>query len=515
MGAKKKVLIGCPIHQKPEILKLFLKSLQTLYLSELEISYLLIDDNKNKESSDLLLDFKNNNERVEILQSVLVDEYICDDITHRWNEKLIWKVAFFKNWMIEEANNHEVDFLFLLDSDILLHPNTLKHLINCEKDIISEVFWTKWQPESAPQPQVWLIDEYTQWRQERGENLSEEEINDRYQAFMDMLRKPGVYEVGGLGACTLISKKAFSSGVNFDPIYNLSFWGEDRHFCIRAAALGFTLFVDTAYPAFHVYRETDLEEGKHFLKRTNCEEGFPNINLISESEPKITLSMVIKNESGKFLRRVLQEHIHYIDEAVIIDDGSTDDSAEICREVLSDFPVRLIQNSQSKFNKEIDLRKQQWIETIRSEPEWILNLDADEMFEPKFKDEIRPLLRTTPYDVLSFRLFDFWSDTHYREDQYWKAHLGYRPLLIRFNKDFDYKWKEAPVHCGRFPSNIFSLYNGLSDLRLKHLGWMRPEDRLEKYKRYMEADPKGIYGSLEQYLSILDENPHLVKWKEY
>ena len=30
-------------------------------------------------------------------------------------------------------------------------------------------------------------------------------------------------------------------------------FGEDRHFCIRAAALGLSLYVDTHYPAYHIY----------------------------------------------------------------------------------------------------------------------------------------------------------------------------------------------------------------------------------------------------------------------
>jgi SRSO17 transposase len=62
----------------------------------------------------------------------------------------------------------------------------------------------------------------------------------------------------------LISRTALEAGVNFSRISNLSFWGEDRHFCIRAAALGLQLFVDTHYPAYHIYRDSDLEGVKSF-----------------------------------------------------------------------------------------------------------------------------------------------------------------------------------------------------------------------------------------------------------
>lgn len=182
---------------------------------------------------------------------------------------MIWKVAGFKDDIIKFAKNNNYDYLFLVDSDIVLHPNTLRHLISSGKDIISEIFWTSWTNDSPELPQVWLKDVYTLYEISRGEILSNEEIYFRQQKFINMLKVPGIYEVGGLGACTLISRFALDKGVNFSEIKNLSFWGEDRHFCIRAAALGFSLYVDTHYPAYHIYRESDLD-GIKKQKKEEC-----------------------------------------------------------------------------------------------------------------------------------------------------------------------------------------------------------------------------------------------------
>src|SRR5690606_29619636 len=137
----------------------------------------------------------------------------------------------------------DYDYLFLIDSDIVLHPQTIHQLLKANKDIISNIFWTKWQPSYPALPQVWMFDQYEQFQKRREEQLSNEQIIYRHQEFLKMLKKPGIYEVGGLGACTLISKRAIKAGVNFKEIKNISFWGEDRHFCIRAQALGFDLFV--------------------------------------------------------------------------------------------------------------------------------------------------------------------------------------------------------------------------------------------------------------------------------
>jgi hypothetical protein len=527
---KTRVLVGSPIHQKPPILRQFLDSLLRLNDKQLELDYYLIDDNEDEQSSLLLEEFRSRNHNVFLQSSGYKDPYIRDDTTHFWNANLVWKVANFKNLMIQRAALLDYDYLFLIDSDLILHPYTLEHLVSLNKDIVSEVFWTQWQPDTILQPQVWMHDEYSQWERLPGETLSADEISYRFNHFLTKLRIPGVYEVGGLGACTLISRHAIAAGVSYNIIKNISYWGEDRHFCIRAAALGIPLYVDTHYPALHLYRDSDLSKVDDFIKN-NAPEPDPPVNeqsaLESASElplpppgpvkpkrPKLTLTMVVKNESSRFLRQVLEAHRKYIDEAVIIDDASTDDSAAVCLEALKGIPVHMVYNSVSKFSNEIELRKQQWEEVTKTDPEWILNLDGDEVFEDRFEGEIDTLLREDNVHLFCFRVYDFWNKDHYREDAHWRSHFSYRPFLLRYNKEFNYSWNELPQHCGRFPENIFELPHQLSNLRLKHLGWSKPEFRLEKYLRYMHLDPEGHYGSKEQYLSILDQHPQLVRWVE-
>ncbi|WP_339799797.1 glycosyltransferase [Paenibacillus sp. FSL R5-0744] len=542
---KIRVLIGSPIHQKPMVLKEFLNSLLRLNIADIELDFHLVDDNDDEESSRLLQEFQSMGDHIYLQSSGFHDAYIRNDTTHFWNTNLVWKVANFKNLMINRAQTLNYDYLFLIDSDLILHPDTLRHLIGTNKDIISEVFWTQWQPETMFQPQVWMHDEYNQWELLPGEKLQPEEINRRFHEFIAKMRIPGIYEVGGLGACTLISQHAIKAGVSYNQIRNISYWGEDRHFCIRAAALGIPLFVDTHYPALHLYRDSDLSKVEDFIKETTetKAETTDTENSSSTDEvpasvmptpttdnpdnessketvpparkrPKLTLTMVVKNESGRFLRQVLEEHRKYIDEAVIIDDGSTDNSAAICLEVLEGIPVHLVHNTISKFSNEIELRKQQWEEVLKTKPEWILSLDADEIFEASFAANIEPLLYADEVDLFCFRLYDLWNATHYREDIYWRSHMNYRPFLLRYKEDFNYVWNESPQHCGRFPENVFELPHQLSNLRLKHLGWSKAEFRLEKYLRYMLLDPDGQYGWKEQYLSILDEHPHLIPWVE-
>ncbi|MGL5415435.1 MAG: glycosyltransferase [Clostridium sp.] len=639
----KKVLISSSICQEKNILNEFLKSLKELDSEGLSIGYCFIDDNKESEATEILENFRKEVCDVVLLETnnlVKESEYICDEYTHRWNENLIERVAYLKNKIIKYFLSSDYDYIFFIDSDIILHPLALKSLIISQKDIISNIFWTKWSPESNELPQVWLKDEYTLYNHSSLKYLTQDEINSEIQKFLDKLRKPGIYKVGGLGACTLIKRKVLEKGVNFDEIYNISFFGEDRYFCIRAVALGFDLYVDTHYPAYHIYRREylngienykiacreriheiirdksldlitkylkqayslnyknlniDYEKffidnrlNKEMIKRkerekiilkekisskffmdkcivdisTNLDSILVDVKLIVneirneiniiysedikfelvyfenevklknifitnkkiidsaiirdvKNEGTITLSMIVKNEEHRYLKQVLSQSKKYIRNAVIIDDGSTDNTVKLVKEILGDIEYVLIENDSSMFNNEIDLRKLQWEETIKTNPDWILSIDSDEIFEKSFEEGILDLINSDPWcDAYSFRLYDFWNEDSYREDLYWNAHSVYRTFLIRYQKNFIYEWIENPLHCGRLPYNITQLENKLSDYRIKHYGWAKEKDREEKYKRYIHQDPNGIYGNINQYESILDNNPNLVQWKE-
>lgn len=509
-GTTYRILVGAPVYQKPAILHQFLESLKRQNQEGYTLDYLFIDDNDNdlKASSEMLANFAlDQGDKCLVSPSGRDSEspkYECDEAKHHWKNELIWKVAGFKDRIIQHAREKGYDYLFLIDSDLVMHPKTIQQLIKSGKDIVSNIFWTAWTPGSIEEPQVWLSDYYTQYQALPGEALTEEQKRERAFSFYRQLRQPGTYEVGGLGACTLISKAALQKDISFRQIKNITFWGEDRHFCVRAAALGLSLFVDTHYPAYHIYRETKLEGVDAFVK-----------GYIGGKEPRITLSMIMKNEASKHLKQMLENARSYISDAVIIDDGSEDNSIALALEVLKGIPVHLVANPESKFANEWTLRKQQWEETVKVSPEWILMLDADEIFEERFKDQVKMMCCSDPtVNAYSFRLYDMWDENHYRDDDYWMAHNHHRIFLIRYNPNMQYQWKETEQHCGRFPQNIREFAVSLSDLRLKHYGYANKEIRTAKYERYQKLDPEAKFGWKEQYESILDENPHLLLWTE-
>jgi Glycosyl transferase family 2 len=502
---KKRILIGVPVRQKPRILAAFLRGLEETHLVGLEASFSFIDDNTFDESSKMLRQFQQRQPRCDVHRVASEGDYLCNDSTHHWNEALIWKVAAFKNELLSAARDGDYDALFLVDSDVVLPAQLLGHLAALNKPVVSEVFWTSWHPNEPKLPQVWLADDYTLYSSRRGEHLSGDEKTARASAFLKQLRRPGVYRVGGLGACTLISRDAIAKGVSFSEVDNISMLGEDRHFCIRARALGIELWADTRFPPLHVYRDDDLRHLE--AHRARCAADFLE-------SPKLTLSMVVHNEANRWLRDALRAHLPFLNEAVVIDDASTDETADVVQRELEGLPLRLIRNRTSRFANEIELRQQQWEEALASNPDWILNLDADEILEPRASVVIPELVKQTDYAVFGFALYDFWNSTHYREDDWWRAHAVPRPFLTRYTPDFRYRWNDTPQHCGRMPANVLELNSAAVDLRVKHMGWSKPEERERKHARYQALDPEARFGVREQYDSILDPAPNLVAWQD-
>jgi len=196
--------------------------------------YFNVNDSDD-ETYDLLCRFQSLDYSVEIVQR----KYGETRPDHVWDSGMIAKMTQIRNHALDLSEQFGAEHLFMVDSDIVFeHANTLKHLIGLSKPIVSPVFWATWgNPKAKQLPNVWVDGQY---------NTS--------AIFQNLLRRPGHYPVGGLGAVTLIHKEVWKRGVYFDKIKNVDYLGEDRHFCIRAQVLGFSLTACTCYRLTHLER---------------------------------------------------------------------------------------------------------------------------------------------------------------------------------------------------------------------------------------------------------------------
>ena len=224
---------------------------------------------------------------------------------------------------------------------------------------------------------------------------------------------------------------------------------------------------------------------------------------------RIIGGMLVKNEADRWIIEAFNQMEGICDNVIILDDHSTDDTAKIAE----NYGFTILYSNRGYWGfDELKQRKRLfnalWY-TARVD-DLILILDADELLRGEWAVNRKKLLgMPTMYKTITFKLYDMWSNTHYREDQYWNAHTRDWPMAVRKTIDGGVNlWNDQGLHCGRFPVNKLVCPMD-SSIKIKHMGWSTQKDREEKYKRYLRIDPEGKYGILEQYLSILDTNPNL------
>ncbi|SHE88194.1 hypothetical protein SAMN05444278_10795 [Psychroflexus salarius] len=244
----KKILLFSPLCKPKKVLEVTLPSMLKQLPDGFKIDVLFYNDNNTKEAEDYVDSLHQPD------HNIIVEKNWIDSTSsykkHNWTEEKVDRIIFIKNKAITLAKENKYDVLFLVDADLVLNPNTLAHLNTLNKDFVFELFWTLFTDQTFVKPNCWDVHS---WSYTNPNTILQ-------------LQNPGTYKVGAGGACTLISKKALDAGVNFSRISNLGFNGEDRHICTRAECLGFDIFIDTHYPAYHIHNPKNVDEARSWYK---------------------------------------------------------------------------------------------------------------------------------------------------------------------------------------------------------------------------------------------------------
>ena len=232
-------------------------------------------------------------------------------------------------------------------------------------------------------------------------------------------------------------------------------------------------------------------------------------------ENKLIAMMPVRNESNRYLHGTLNHLSQWVDKIVVLDDASEDNTFNIAQRNKKTITYK---NEQCMFKEnESALRKKLWEFTVRQNPEWILAIDADEIFEDRIIDEIPLLINQDYYDAVYFRIFDFWSsDNYYRTDGAWNPWIKFSPFLIRYNPNIPYFWPNIEIHCGRFPKPCDDFIPYYSDIRIKHFGWANPKDHYAKFLFYQDKDIK-LFGKTSPHTKSIIVPPKpcdLKMWKD-
>ena len=142
---------------------------------------------------------------------------------------------------------------------------------------------------------------------------------------------------------------------------------------------------------------------------------------------------------------------------------------------------------------------------------WLFVLDADFIltFDPHELADLHGMAI-----AWRFNLYDLWSPTQYRNDQFWSAHNFPRHWMFRPSQGpLLSEWSGAGIHCGHAPKNFLNSQSGIglapSRMSILHLGWLTPEIRYEKYERYTQVWSQLSDFQKKHVESVLDDNPNL------
>jgi hypothetical protein len=282
----KKILHFSPVKKQNDIVKLHLRSLSDLKIDGFDCMFSFFDDNDDDLSSIALKEFQANHEHTVLFTPEDIGLKKNDEKQkERWSLDSYKRITKIKNFAIEYFLKENYDYLFFTDSDLILHPETLNILLKQNKHFCSEIFWTKFNNTPTYAPNGWYS---------KSHGYTKEDLL--------MFKENGTYKVDFTGACTLLSKKILLDGVSFKRIPNLDFLGEDKHFCIRASVMNYDIYLNTSYPAFHLFDKNLIHQGNAFI-----ESGY-NLDYLkrwlnNEWEEKIIPWLYPKKKS--FFRRLL------------------------------------------------------------------------------------------------------------------------------------------------------------------------------------------------------------------
>jgi hypothetical protein len=198
----------------------------------------------------------------------------------------------------------------------------------------------------------------------------------------------------------------------------------------------------------------------------------------------ILSAILARNEAGRDLKAVLANARQWADRILLLDDHSTDTTAKIARKAGAEVVTR--GESGAMWGKEASARAELWqLATDRVGTGWAIVQDADMLLV----GDPRPLTQTWLYNTWSWVLYDCWSETEYRSDQFWRGHEFPRAWMFcpsRVPEGWVPQWPERGVHCGHAPANWPSQSGvvGADVVSWRHRAYIDPERRQAKLRQY-------------------------------
>ena len=250
-----KVLISTLVYNRNWVLPEFFACIEQLDLRGIEASFYFVDNGSDDESFKTLLQFQKEHKANTELAELKTDELPSYD---RKTPKLgsFNRLKLVRDNIRKKAAESDIDYLFLVDSDVLIQPDILQRLLAHETDYVAAV---------VPNNPHNNLDRVNALHITGGTGGVYSDPPNWYQHSCG--KTPGLVEVDATGACFIASKKLLSETSFFFECENQRDQrlfaispGEDIAHAFSCTAAGYKQYLDECARTWHCQNQTQFDE---------------------------------------------------------------------------------------------------------------------------------------------------------------------------------------------------------------------------------------------------------------
>lgn len=213
------------------------------------------------------------------------------------------------------------------------------------------------------------------------------------------------------------------------------------------------------------------------------------------------VGIMVCGPNEKYLENTLKEFKRLCDNVLIATNNIDENSIRTIEEYGFDH----YQDNREWGIHQPDIKTDLLGRIARFSPDWVIALDADEVFCPSFTRHEAEKLAETEEIAYYFMVVNLYNDEkHFAHStgiqRFWN--IRYYKYLPEYGLQFQRK----ALHCGLAPPIAYK-YGWHAPFYLLHYGLMLPEDRERKIKRYKVYDPNRRYKQGTYYDELGQELP--------
>jgi len=200
-----------------------------------------------------------------------------------------------------------------------------------------------------------------------------------------------------------------------------------------------------------------------------------------------------QGEATRYLKETLNEFKRLCDDTIIV----FCNAGEGEKQLIKKFGFWQYEDNREwgkfQFSIKTDLLKR----AGRLNPDWIIALDMDEVFDEHFSRREAELLTSQKEIGFHFYIVNLWND----KEHYNKGLSFWNIRFYQFRPELGLDFARKNVHCGLAPP-VFYHYGWHAPFHVEHCGLLTQENRALKIKRYEQYDPRAIFKGKEYYEAL-------------